>query len=87
MQDRSKIEEIFHYFNIESDIDSVFGNWAVAKNGDVVNYLYPYAILAIHLEDKDWMEAISKKVWFKDECKNNLRKAIERASFIVNNKY
>lgn len=86
MRDRSKAEEILHYFNINSEIDSLFGNWVVAKNGDVVNYLYPYAILAIHLDDKDWMEAISKKVWFKDECKDNLRKAIGRAYRIVNNK-
>ncbi len=85
MRDRSKAEEILHYFNINSEIDSLYGNWVVAKNGAVVNYLYPYAILAIHLEDKDWMEAISKKVWFKDECKDNLRKVIGRAYRIVNN--
>lgn len=86
MRDRSKAEEILHYFNINSEIDSLYGNWAVAKNGDVVNYLYPYAILAIHLDDNNWMETISKKVWFKEECKKDLRKAIERAYRIVNNK-
>lgn len=86
MRDRSKAEEILHYFNINSEIDSLYGNWAVAKNGDVVNYLYPYAILAIHLDDNNWMETISKKVWLKEECKKDLRKAIERAYRIVNNK-
>lgn len=77
--DNSKILEIFHYFNINSEIDSVYGNWAVSKDGDVVNYLYPYAILAIHLKDTDWLEEMKHKVWFKPECENVLNKAINRA--------
>ena len=58
-----KVLEQFHYFNIESEVDSVFGNWAVSKGGDVVNSVYPYAILAIHLKDTDWMEKMKTKVW------------------------
>jgi len=75
----NKVLEQFHYFNIESDVDSVFGNWAVSKNGDVVNSVYPYAILAIHLKDTDWMEKMKSKVWFKPECELNLKQAIQRA--------
>lgn len=84
MQDRDKIEEILHYFNIESEIDSVYGNWVVAKNGDVVNYLYPFAILAIHLHDAEWIETMKDKVWFRQECENNLRKALDRANLLLN---
>lgn len=57
-----KILVQFHYFNINSEIDSVYGNWAVSKDGDVVNYLYPYAILAIHLKDINWFEKMKHKV-------------------------
>lgn len=57
-----KIKEQFHYFNIQSDVDSVYGNWAVSKKGDVVNYLYPYAILSIHFRDTDWLEKVKTKV-------------------------
>ncbi len=42
---KAKVLEQFHYFNIQSDIDSVYGNWAVSSDGDVVNSVYPYAIL------------------------------------------
>lgn len=63
-----KILVQFHYFNINSEIDSVYSNLAVSKNGDVVNFLYPYAILAIHLKDTDWLEKMKQKVWFKPEC-------------------
>lgn len=80
----NKVLEQFHYFNIESDVDSVFGNWAVSKDGDVVNSVYPYAILAIHLKDTDWMEKMKMKVWFKPECEDNLKKALERAKELVN---
>ena len=84
MRDRSKIEEILHYFNIESEIDSVYGNWVVAMNGDVVNYRYPFVILAIHLHDAEWIETMKDKVWFRQECENNLRKALDRANLLLN---
>ena len=78
-----KILEQFHYFNIQADIDSVYGNWAVSTDGDVVNCLYPYAILAIHLKDTDWMEKMKSKVWFKPECEEYLINALERAKELI----
>ena len=74
-----KIKEQFHYYNIHADIDSVFGNWAVSTDGDVVNYLYPYAILSIHLNETNWIERMKTKVWFKPECENSLQQALVRA--------
>ena len=78
-----KILEQFHYFNIQADIDSVYGNWAVSKDGDVVNCLYPYAILALHFKDANWMEKMKTKVWFKPECEESLGKALKRAKEII----
>ncbi len=86
MINEGKKQELFHYFNINSDIDSVYGNWAVSKDGNVVNYLYPYAILAIHFSETDWMEKMKQKVWFKPECEESLRNAIERAKIIHSSK-
>jgi len=77
-----KIKEQFHYFNIRADIDSVYGNWAVSSDGDVVNSVYPYAILAIHFNETDWMEKMKTKVWFKEECEEALQKALDRAKEI-----
>ncbi len=84
--DNSKILEQFHYFNIQADVDSVYGNWAVSTNGDVVNSVYPYAILAIHLSDTDWIEKMRSKVWFRPECEISLSKALLRAIELINNK-
>ena len=82
-----KIKEQFHYFNITSDIDSVYGNWAVSTDGDVVNYLYPYAILSIHFNDTEWLEKMKQKVWFKPECEDALVNALQRAKeILINNK-
>jgi len=80
---QDKILEQFHYFNIHAEVDSVYGNWAVSTDGDVVNCLYPYAILSIHLKDTDWLMKMKTKVWFKSECENNLRKALERAEVLL----
>ena len=79
----NKIKEQFHYFNIQAEIDSVFGNWAVSTDGDVVNCLYPYAILAIHFKDTDWMGKMKNKVWFRPECEDELSKALDKASEIL----
>ncbi len=82
---KEKIQEQFHYFNIQAGIDSVYGNWAVSTEGDVVNSVFPYAILAIHLKDIDWMDKMNTKVWFRPECEESLRKAIIRAKEKRNN--
>lgn len=81
--DTNKIQEQFHYFNIHADVDSFYGNWAVSTDGDVVNFLYPYAILAIHFNDADWMEKMKTKVWYKPECGESLYKALMRAKEII----
>ena len=78
-----KILEQFHYFNIQTDIDSVYGNWAVSKEGDVVNSVYPYAILAIHFKDVDWEEKMKSKVWFQPECEEALKMTLNRAKEII----
>lgn len=77
-----KIKEQFHYFNIHAGIDSVYGDWAVSMDGDVVNSVYPYAILAIHLKDENWLKKIKAKVWFRPECEESLNKALNRANMI-----
>ena len=81
----NKVLEQFHYFNIQADVDSVYGNWAVSTQGDVVNCLYPYAILAIHFKDSNWLEKMRSKVWFRPECEESLSKALQRAKEILKN--
>lgn len=81
--DKNKIIEQLHYFNIKADIDSVYGNWVVSTNGDVVNCLYPYAILAIHFNDTDWIMKMRDKVWFKPECEADLSQALLRAKILL----
>ena len=78
-----KIIEQFHYFNIQAEVDSVFGNWAVSTDGDVVNCLFPYAILAIHFKDVDWLGKMKEKVWFRPECEDALNMALQRAKEII----
>ena len=83
IMEKNKVIEQFHYFNIQADIDSVYGNWAVSSDGDVMNFLYPYAILSIHFKDTDWMEKMKTKVWFRPDCEDALRKALDRAKEIL----
>jgi len=80
---KEKIIEQFHYFNIKADIDSVYGNWAVSTEGDVVNSVYPYAILAIHFKEADWLEKMKSKVWFRPESEKALEKSLKRAKELL----
>ena len=86
MDNIKKILEQFHYCNIQSEIDSVYGNWAVSADGDVVNSVYPYAILAIHYKELDWLEKMKAKVWFKPECEVHLKNALDRAKSLITEK-
>lgn len=70
---QEKILEQFHYFNIRSDIDSVYGNWVVSKDGDVVNCLYPYAILSIHFKDANWLEKDENKGLVQTRMRRNAK--------------
>lgn len=79
----NKILEQFHYYNIKAEIDSVYGNWAVSTDGDVVNSVYPYVILSIHFNDANWIEKMKKKIWFKPECEDDLIKALDKAKSII----
>ena len=81
--DINKVLEQFHYFNILADVDSVYGNWAVSTDGDVINCLYPYAILAIHFKEVNWIEKMKSKVWFRPECEDDLKNALERAKVLI----
>ncbi len=53
----------------------------------MVNCLYPYAILAIHLKDEDWMLKMKAKVWFKPECEEALGQALDRAKELIKQDY
>lgn len=79
----NKIEEQFHYYNIKSGIDSVYGNRAVSGNGDVVNCLYPYIIASVHIFDCDWINAFHAKAWSKSSNEKDLASALLRAKEIL----
>jgi hypothetical protein len=83
MREWNKVLEQFHYFNIQAEVDSVYGNWAVSKEGDVVNCVYPYAVLSIHINDVDWVARIRTKVWFKPESEEDFKKALKRAKTLT----
>ncbi len=51
-----------------------------------LNCLYPYVILAIHFKEEDWFEKTRDKFWFRPECEEALRSAIESAQEIISKK-
>ncbi len=33
----TKTLKVFEYYNVPSGIDSIYGNWAVSKEADIIN--------------------------------------------------
>lgn len=79
----NKIQEQLHYFNLKSDVDFVFGDWVVTKDGDVVNYVYPYAIFASKILEQDWLLDIKSKVWYNKNTFSDIDNALKRAKEIL----
>lgn len=80
---KNKILEQLHYFNLKSSADSVFGDWVVTKDGDVVNYVYPYAIFASMVMEQDWLLDIKSKVWYNKDTFSDIDNALKRAKEIL----
>ena len=79
-----KILEQLHYFNIQSKVDSVYGDWVVTEDGDLVNFVYPFAILHVNIEECDWLIEIKRKSWYDLGTEKHFLSAFDKALKIYN---
>lgn len=83
---KEKIKEVFDYFDIQSSVDSEFGDWIVSNNADVINVGKGYPIYTYQVEHKsidDWLDHMRDKSWFDTTEESNFQKAYERAEEIL----
>lgn len=70
---RTKMAEgDFHYYKASTEQIKLFGDWAVNKDGDVLNYTKGYPLYSYYLEDQfnnkeTWIEHIGRKLNFDIE--------------------
>ena len=83
------IKEVFDYYNVTSGVDSIFGDWVVSDEADVINVEKYYPIYTPQVQSGNldyWCEHLSKKTWFDASEERNFRKAYERAEEILQNR-
>ena len=83
---QDKINEVFEFYNVQSDTDSVFGNWAVSKDGDVINLENMYPIYTYQVQSTgvdEWVDHLTEKTWFDANEEKDLRKSYMRAEEIL----
>lgn len=81
-----EIKELYDYYNVKSDIESVFGGWTVSTDGDVINIPYRYPIYCYRLNEglDSWLDHLRSKTWFDAENECEFVKAFQRATQIIN---
>lgn len=83
---KEKINEVFEYYNVPSEIDSTFGDWAVSKDGDVINLEHKYPIFTKQVQSTgidEWVDHLTEKTWFDANEEKDLRKSYMRAEEIL----
>lgn len=85
MLSQEKINEVFEYYNIHSEVDSTSGNWAVSGDGDVINVEHKYPIYSWQVQSttiEEWTEHLATKTWFNNE-QNDFKSSYARAEEIL----
>lgn len=81
-----KIKSVFEYYNVNSEVDSEFGNWVVSKDADVINVEKAYPIYTNRVKNEgvdSWLDHMRKKTWFDGVEDENFQKAYKRAEEIL----
>lgn len=86
MLSQEDISKVFEYYEVPSEVDSIFGDWAVSKGGDVINIENRYPIYTKQVESTgidEWVEHLAEKTWFNTNVENDFRNSYERAEEIL----
>lgn len=86
MVSKEQINDIFEYYEVHSGVDSVFDNWVVSREADVINVDKKYPIYTQQVKSEDVASKLGhmrEKTWFDSSEEENFLKAYERAHQIL----
>lgn len=86
MATADKIKGVFEYYNVNSEVDSEYGDWVVSKDADVINVEKAYPIYTYRIENESvesWLDHMREKSWFNDVENENFQKAYKRAKELL----
>lgn len=78
MVTEEKIANVLDYYDVKAKVESVFGDWVVTSNGDIINVEFMYPIYSYQLKDdgfEDWNEHLQEKTWYDACTEKNFKQA------------
>lgn len=81
MVTRKQIEDVFDYYEVDSGIKNVYGDWAVSNGGDIVNISTKYPIYTPQLAQgkESWLSHLREKTWFDLQTESDFLHAFDDA--------
>lgn len=86
MATKNQIKEVLAGYEVNSGVDSEFGDWVVSNDADIVNVdkMYPIYTPQVQSGNIDsWLEHMREKTWFNCEEESNFQKAYKRAEELL----
>ena len=85
-----KVKDVLNYYGVDSGVRSIYGNWVVSNDGDLVNIIHMYPIYSyalsrvdvgfrFNLMSKDWFD-IEESIMFDLAYKKAIVVACERGT-------
>ena len=81
-----EIKHVFEYYEVPSGVDSIFGNWVVSEDADVINVERKYPIYTQQVKSQSidyWLDHMREKTWFNSPEEKDFIQAYERAEEIL----
>lgn len=81
MVTEAKINDVLDYYEVKSGVNTVFGNWVVSNEGDIINVEFTYPIYSAQLNYgyERWHEHLEEKTWYDATVANNFKLAFDCA--------
>lgn len=86
MATKEQIRDAFDYYEVRSEVDSVYGDWVVSKDADVINVSKKYPIYTEQVKAEgldEWLDHMREKTWFDSKEDNDFQEAYSRAKEIL----
>ena len=75
-----RIKKILEGYDIQSEVDSIYGDWVVTKDGDLINIKWTYPIYSYEVNHTHWLAHLKEKKWFE---RSSFMDAFNRACKIL----
>ena len=59
-----EIKKVLESYDVKSDIDSIFQDWVVTTDGDLINVKDRCPIYSYEVNRNDWLVHLKEKKWF-----------------------